>query len=155
MICKNCGGTIELDENCPDCGIGYREMLGKVSHPEMRRLFKKLKDLDKKHKRSEIDESLLVCKLENSTLITAAKVEGDGFNLAYAHEKRGGDLLILCTDMDEFGQFEEIGLTPLIMSWGSMLTFLEGDAGIVINMSDECCILKREFLETFFFDEGP
>ena len=152
MICVNCGGTIELDENCPDCGIDYKEMLDKVRHPEMRRLFRKLKDLDKHHKRSKIDESLLVCELANSTLITAAKVEGDGFNLAYACNGKGRNSLILCTDMVEFKQFEEIGLTPLIMSWRSMLKFLEGDAGVVINMSDECCVLEKEFLEMFFSD---
>ncbi len=154
MICARCGGRIELDECCRDCGIAYSQMLEEVSHSEMRRLLARLRDLDRRHERSVIDESLLVCELENSTLIAPARVEGNGFNLAYAENRRGKSSLIVCTDMGEFARYEEMGLTPLIMSWQAMLRHIEGDAGVVINLSDECCILEREFLERYFCDVG-
>ena len=152
MKCANCGGTINLNESCPECGIDYSEMLKKVKHPEMKRLFKKLKDLDRYHKRSDIDESLLACELADSSLIIPAAIDGDEFIPLFVVDAKKKSFIILCTDMEEFSHFEQLGVTALTIPWKSVFKFIEKDDGIVINMFSERCQLNRHFLKQYFED---
>ena len=77
MRCAKCGGLIHLDEDCPECGIGYREMLEGISHEEMRRLFKKIDELEGECRCIDLEASLMACELENSSLILPASMDGD------------------------------------------------------------------------------
>lgn len=152
MKCANCGGTINLNENCPDCGIDYSEMLKKVRHTEMRRLFVKMKDLDRKHKCTDIEESLLACELANSSLIMPARIEGDSFTPAYVGDSKNNNNLILFTDMDAFEGIGDIGAEPLTVPWQSVFSYIEEGDGVVINIFDECCCISTAFLRQYFAD---
>ena len=74
MICANCGGTIHVNKPCKDCGISYDDMMNNISHEEMKRLFRKFGDIQMNHEEMFIEESLMACELENSSLILSAQI---------------------------------------------------------------------------------
>ena len=146
MRCAKCGGLIHLDEDCPECGIGYREMLEGISHEEMRRLFEKMEAEDCCGI-TDLDVSLLACELMNSSLLFLVRDLGDG--------KAG--LVCMSVDRHKFVPlFTDIGECekPLTNSWKQQLTLLEGGAdGFVINPMGEVCFLEMEFLKQYFLDD--
>lgn len=152
MICPECGGTIHLDEPCEKCGVGYREMLEGISHDEMKRLFKKIEELEGGCCAIDIEASLMACELENSSLILPARMGEDSLGFVQLPGPRKREYIALCTDMDEFRKcFDE--LTPLTNPWKRQLTLLEGGAdGFVINPLGEVCFLEMEFIRRFFLD---
>jgi hypothetical protein len=153
MRCAKCGGLIHLDEDCPECGIGYREMLEGISHEEMRRLFKKIDELECECRCIDLEASLMACELENSSLILPASMDEDNMGFVQLPGPNNRQYIALCTDMDEFRKcFDE--LTPLTNSWKQQLTLLEGGAdGFVINPMGEVCFLEMEFLKQYFLDD--
>ena len=152
MGCAKCGGLIHLEETCPECGIDYREMLEGISHEEMRRLFKKIEDLECCCESIDLEASLMACELENSSLILPASMDEDNMGFVQLPGPNKREYIALCTDMDEFRKcFDE--LTPLTNSWKQQLTLLESGAdGFVINPMGEVCFLEKEFLKRFFLD---
>ena len=152
MRCAKCGGMIHVDEPCQECGIDYREMLEGISHEEMRRLFKRIDDLECGCQSIDLEASLMACELESSSLILPASMDEDNTGFVQLPGPNNREYIALCTDMDEFRKcFDE--LTPLTNSWKRQLALLEGGAdGFVINPQGEVCFLEMEFLKRFFID---
>ena len=153
MRCANCGGTIHINEPCEDCGIAYDEMLEAISHPEMRRLFRRIEDLQENHKSVEVEASMMACELLNSSLILPAKINDDSFGFIHLPADRKNSFIVLCTDMDEFRHFEEMDLTPLTNSWDRFLELLEKNDGVAINIFDVACFIDKNFMRRFFADK--
>ena len=153
MRCPNCGGMIYPNEACNDCGIEYDEMINGISHPEMRKLFKRIEKLENNRESIEIESSLMACELENSSLILPARIDEDTWGFVVLPGPENRQYIALCTDMDEFNKcFGE--LMPLTNSWKRQLELLEGGAdGFVINPMGEVCFLEREFLDRYFLSE--
>ena len=152
MRCSKCGGLIHLDEPCQECGIDYREMLEGISHEEMRRLFKKIEELESGCRNIDLEASLMACELENSSLILAASMDEDNMGFVQLPGPNKREYIALCTDMDEFRKcFDD--LTPLTNSWKQQLTLLKGGAdGFVINPLGEVCFLEKEYIQRFFLE---
>ena len=150
MICANCGGTIHIGKPCEDCGIEYKTMINSIRHPEMKRLFKKIDEIQTRHGNIDIESSLMACELLNSSLILPAKVEKDALGIVELPGPKNKKFIALATDMDEFNKgFEE--LTPLTNSWNLFLDLLhDGVEGFVINPFSEAVVLGRGFLNPYF-----
>ena len=153
MICANCGGTIHVNKPCKDCGISYDDMMNNISHEEMKRLFRKFGDIQMNQEEMFIEESLMACELENSSLILPAQITENSVGYISVPNPEGeGKFIVLCTDMDEFRNFEE-DFTPLTNSWKCFMLLLDDDEGFAINIFGECCVLGRGFLDQYFPSE--
>ena len=152
MRCAKCGGLIHLDEPCQECKIDYREMLEGISHEEMRRLFKKIEELESGCRNIDLEASLMACELENSSLILPASMDEDNMGFVQLPGPNKREYIALCTDMDEFRKcFDD--LTPLTNSWKQQLTLLKGGAdGFVINPMGEVCFLEKEYIQRYFLE---
>ena len=150
MRCASCGGNILWDEPCDRCGIEYDEMLANISHPEMRRLFKRIDEMQDCCCDISLEASLMACELENSSLILPAMIDGDSWGIVQLPGPKKKEYIALCTDMEEFNKcFSQ--LTPLTNSWKRQLELLEAGAdGFVINPLGEVCFLEREYLDRYF-----
>lgn len=150
MRCAICGGAIDLNETCKGCGIEYDEMLEGISHPEMRRLFKRIEEKQDCCSHFDLEASLMACELENSSLILPAHIDGDKWGVVQLPGPKKRQYIALCTDMEEFNKcFSE--LTPLTNPWKNQLLLLESGAdGFVINPAGEVCYLEGEYLDRFF-----
>ncbi len=150
MRCPKCGGMVHPNEPCQDCGIDYDDMIAGISHPEMKKLFKRIEKLESEGESIEIESSLMACELENSSLILPAKIDDESWGFVVLPGPNERDYIALCTDKEEYDKcFSE--LTPLTNSWKRQLRLLDiGADGFVINPLGEACFLEREFLERFF-----
>ena len=154
MKCANCGGTIRVNQPCEDCGIAYDEMLANISHDEMRRLFKRIEELEENRKSIDIEASLMACELVNSSLILPAQIEGNSFGFIQIPGPDDNLYIVLCTDMGEFDKFKS-RFTPLTNSWKKFLKLLdEGADGFVVNLFDEVCFLGKPFIDQYFREDS-
>jgi hypothetical protein len=150
MICASCGGTIHVNQACEDCGIKYMEMLNGIQHHEMKRLFKKIEEIQKHHGNIDMEASLMACELANASLILPAQIDDNSMGIVELPGPKNKKFIALATDMDEFNKgFED--LTPLTNPWNIILDLLHDDVeGFVINPFDEVVFLGRSFLNPFF-----
>ena len=153
MRCPNCGGMVHPNEPCQDCKTEYDKLIDDISHPEMRKLFKKIKKLENDGESIEIESSLMACELENSSLILPARIDGDNWGFVVLPGPNDRQYIALCTDKEEYDKcFSD--LTPLTNSWKRQLGLLAiGADGFVINPAGEVCFLEREFLDRYFPNE--
>ena len=151
MRCASCGGTIDVDEHCEDCGIDYMDMLNAIEHREMKRLFVKMEEMIRNHEDVTLESSLLACEFENSSFILPVILDEDSISVINLPGPDNNNYIAILTDMDEFRNpfFENI--TPLTNSWEAILT-LRNDAsnGFVINPLNEAVVISNEYLKDYF-----
>ena len=152
MRCANCGGTIHVNEPCCDCGIDYKTMMNGISHNELKRLFKIIKE--KENQDFTYEMSLAACELENSSMILPVMIDGDSRGIVELPGIRNMKFIAIATDMEEFDKcFEDF--TPMTNSWDMFMDLLyDGVEGFVVNPLGETCFLGRNFLIPFFEGEN-
>ena len=153
MKCANCGGEIHFNENCKDCGIGYDEMIRNISHPEMKRLFKRMGELQEEHRDITLEESLMACEFENSSLIIAGQRDDDGQGVLATLGPDDKPYIALFTDLEEFNR-EENDFDPLPNSWNVIMELLKENVnGFVINLYDVPAFIPRGYIDRYFGGE--
>ncbi|WP_405293940.1 hypothetical protein [Methanobrevibacter sp.] len=153
MICANCGGKIHYKKPCSDCGIEYMDMLKGITHPEMKRIFKRMEKIQSEHGDLNLETSLMACELVNSSLIVACRLGDEGLEIVFLPGPKGRQFIALCTDMDEYGKcFDD--LIPMTNPWKHVLDLLTEDVeGFVINPLGECCFIGRGLLDEYFLND--
>lgn len=153
MKCANCGGKTHYKKPCEDCGIEYMDMLEDISHPEIKRIIKRVEDIQDNHGDIYLEASLMACELENSSLIVAGTVDEEGFELVHVPGPEDKLFIVLCTDMDEYRKCD-YDMIPMTNSWEHVLGLLREEVeGFVINPLGECCFIGRGLLGPYFLSD--
>ena len=143
-----------VGSSCDKCGIGYDEMIGSISHDEMKILIRKLEKMMDSHEPIEIEASLLACELKNSSLLVPVDIKDDELSCAAIPGPKGKQFILAFTDKQEYDKCIKY-VSPRTNPIDIVLDLLNDEIeGLAINIaSDYPCFLGRAFLNPFFLEE--
>lgn len=152
MICPKCGGTIRQTQPCDRCRITYEEMISGIRHDDMRKLFKKMIELEVSHRSTDIEESILAADLAGSSLLIGARVVDDKLQVLSLRDSKKREYILLFTDKNEYDK-NDTDIKPMTNPFSVILDLLKDTyEGFVINVDSEACIINRPFLERYFLE---
>ncbi len=129
-------------------------MINGISHPEMKRLFKRIKKQQENHADTMMEESLMACELLNSSLILPIRKNEDIREVLQIPCPGGKIYLGVFTDAEEFRK-GNVEMTLFTNSWEMLFKLIGcGVDGLVINVFDEAVFIGKDFLDQYFGDDG-
>jgi hypothetical protein len=127
-------------------------MISGIRHDEMRKLFKKMMELEASHRSTDIEESILAADLAGSSLLIGARVVDDKLQVLSLRDSKKREYILLFTDKNEYDK-NETDIKPMTNPFSVILDLLKDTyEGFVINVDSEACIINRPFLERYFLE---